>query len=131
MAAPPRTVTARDLVAAYLESLRPQVHPIMTEHVQKTLEAFEAAFKVKIPRDVDEVPGKAQPLFYLFRSTTDAFLALRTPLGNFLEAGLIFRRLEESGADGNAILESINDASAKAKGLQETEIDILERLLVI
>jgi hypothetical protein len=126
-----KIITLRELLLAYLETLTPQVHPIMTDHVQKTLASFEAALRVKIPLEYEDVPKGAGPLYMLFRSTVASLRALRTPTSGFLEAGLIFKCLDESGERGRTILHSLRVANEQAKSLRECQLGILEHLLQI
>ncbi|MFO0586109.1 MAG: hypothetical protein U0441_01155 [Polyangiaceae bacterium] len=126
-----KTITLQDLLLAYLDTRRPQVHPVMTDHVEKTLLAFETALNVKIPREADDVSGEMRPLFFLFRGTVDSLLDVRTALSGFLEAGLIYTRLEALGEPGRAILEDLQLAGEQAEALRRTQLDVLERLLHI
>jgi hypothetical protein len=126
-----KVITLRELLVAYLETLTPQVHPIMTDHVQKTLASFEAALGVKIPLEYEDVPKGAGPLYMLFRSTVASLRALRTPTSGFLEASLLFKRLDESGERGQTILRSLGVANEQANALRECQLDILEHLLQI
>lgn len=53
-----KTITLRELLKAYVESLRPQVHQVMTDHTRQTVAAFEAALRVRLPRQMSDVPNE-------------------------------------------------------------------------
>lgn len=124
-------ITLRDLLTAYLDTQRPQVHPVMTDHVRRTLESFEAALQVKVPRDIADVPARMGPLFMLFRGTVESLLALRTPLSGFLEAGLIITRLEEAEEPGRILMDELRLVDEQVNGLRQLQLDVLEQLLQI
>lgn len=124
-------ITLRDLLTAYLDSQRPQIHPVMTDHVEKTLESFEAALQVKVPRKIDDVPSRMRPLFMLFRGTVDSLLALRAPLSNALETSLIFIRLEELAGPDHTFVDQLRVIDEQVDALSRAQLDILEQLLQI
>jgi len=126
-----RMIALRDLLTAYLEAQRPQIHPVMADHVARTLESFEAALQVKVPRDVADVPSRMGPLFMLFRGTVESLLALRTPLSGFLEAGLIITRLEEAEESGRIVMDELRVVDEQVHVLRELQLDVLEQLLQI
>lgn len=129
MSSSTRTIALGELLEAYLESRRPQVHPIMTDHVQKTLVAFETALGVRIPQSREDVPVGSLAMFMLFRATVESLLSLRTPLSTFLDAGLIFTKLEAAGDGGAAVLRSLDSTAAGAKIMRESQLAILLELL--
>ena len=125
------TIGLRELLTVYVDSRRPQVHPVMTDHLEKTLSSFEAALRVRVPRDFVDVPDKARPLFMLFQGTVDSLLALRSPLCGFLEASLIFKRLEEAGARGQILVDELQVIGERVDALRLAQLDVLEQLLQI
>ncbi|KAA2250988.1 hypothetical protein F0L68_38525 [Solihabitans fulvus] len=67
----------------------------------------------------------------IFDSTVRSCVAITSPLAGHLEAGLFFRRLEQSGEHGRVVLagfERITDLGAQ---LREAHVDILTSLLAI
>ena len=103
----------------------------MTDHNQRKLSAFEAALRVRVPRERSDVPARWVPLFMLFCGTVESLLSIQTPLSGILEGGLIVRQLEEAGADGQRIETCLAQSAASARALKEAQLEILERLLRI
>jgi tRNA U34 5-methylaminomethyl-2-thiouridine-forming methyltransferase MnmC len=69
-------------------------------HRQRVLAALETLFGLTLDmRSASSTPGGAA-LFMLFNSTVRSCLALRTPWSDYLEAGLLHRRLAEVGGAG-------------------------------
>lgn len=131
MSPPERIIGLRELLEAYLESCRLQRHEILADHYKRTVAAFEAALDVRIPKERSDVPRQWHSLFNLFHSIIESVLSVRTPLSDYLEAGLIFRRLEEAGAEGKVIKGFLYQAEDTACSLVEVQMEILEGLLRI
>ncbi len=106
-----KTIGLRELIEAYVESLTPQVHPIMTDHMRKTVAAFETALGIAIPRSLDVVVDEDQMVFILFGATVESVMSNHSPLSGMLEGGLLRRRLDEAGDLGQGVMERWGEAS--------------------
>jgi hypothetical protein len=69
----------RELIEIYLESRRPQVHDILTDHIKKTVRSFEVTLDVQIPKSREDLPKEYAALWMLFSGSAESALALRTP----------------------------------------------------
>ncbi|MFC4070944.1 hypothetical protein [Actinoplanes subglobosus] len=75
------------------------------------------------------VPDKA--LFMLFQSTARSLLALTTPWSGFLEAGLLFKRLEAVGEPGARVMAASDRIWARNNESREDHLLILDELLTV
>lgn len=126
-----KPIGLRELLEAYIESLRPQVHPIMTDHLEKTVAAFETALRVAIPRSLEHVAGAHRSLFLLFQSTLESLLSNRAPLSGMVDSSLLSRRLDEAGELGEQVKTRWSDALGQVKALHDSYVTMLETLLRI
>jgi hypothetical protein len=68
-------------------------------------------------------------LFMLFAATVDSFLALRTPWSRFMEAGLLLRKIEEAGSDGERVMAAGEWIDALTAESRETHLEMLDALI--
>lgn len=86
---------------------------------------FGAALDVSRAADVG-----TRVLLMLFGSTARSYLGIQTPWSGYLEAGLLVRRLEETGPSGERILEAsrrIEDAAAVSRAAHLEILDTIAR----
>lgn len=68
-------------------------------------------------------------LFSLFSATADSFLVLRTPWSGFLEAGLLVRKIDEAGPDGQRAMAASQRIDALTAESRETHLEMLDALV--
>ena|ERR1051326_1462140 len=116
-----RTYGYRALVQAYIETERSDTHPDIKAYHRKLLALLEQHFGVTLAS-----PPKTQPaLWMLFRSTVHSYLSLRTPWSHFLEEGLLVRKLEDMGAQGQAIFERSDQIAQLTNASREAHLQML------
>lgn len=125
------SLTLKDLLEAFLESLRPQVHEVLVAHNLKILASYEAAFGIRIPRCREDVPDAWQSLFHPFQSATESALAIRTPLSVYCETSLIHAKLDAAGAVGGVVEQRLRDLEDMARRTHAAHLDVLVGLLRI
>jgi len=86
----------RVLVETYIYAQRKDfVHPDFTTYYASLLDTLEKLFQVRLSRE--ELSFDHQILWGLFQSTVDSLLQITNPWAGYLEAGLLHKKLEESG----------------------------------
>ncbi|GLY05292.1 hypothetical protein [Actinoplanes sp. NBRC 101535] len=109
----------------YAES--PTFNAALKAHYLSLLDGLQRLFVLRLDGGAGDRPNPV--LLMLFRSTADSLLTLRTPWSNFLEAGLIHRKIDEAGEQGlqvNRATERINAAVADAR---EGHLEMLDALI--
>jgi hypothetical protein len=113
--------TAGHESSAYAAALR--------EHRAALLAGLERLFGLRLA--FDTVPDRLKPILMVLRSTARSYLAIQGPLSSYLEAGLIFTRLREVGAqdsverDLDRIEECNTDSRAAHTELMATLLGVL------
>ncbi|MER7282122.1 hypothetical protein ABT369_47605 [Dactylosporangium sp. NPDC000244] len=69
--------------------------------------------------------------FRLFVSTADSLLALRTPWSGFLEAGLLVRKVEQAGPDGQRVMTASSRIGAVVEESRQQHLEMLDALAAI
>ncbi len=130
----------KDLVRAYLGAqdrgfgdYRPEsssFNAALKLHYATMLDGLERLFRLRL--DADRAGSfRNRALFMLFRSTTDALLALRTPWSGFLEAGLVVKTVQEAGPDGERIMAASERIDALTAESRDAQLEILDALVAI
>jgi hypothetical protein len=70
-------------------------------------------------------------LFMLLRSATDSFLAVQTPWSGFLEAGLLIKKVEEAGDEGQRVMALSQRIETLATESRQVHLDLLDALVAI
>jgi hypothetical protein len=91
------------------------------------LDGLERLFEIRLSHR--EVGNAA--LFMLFESTTRSLLAITTPWSDFLEAGLLHRKLDETGEVGARVMAASDRIWARAEETREDHREILDALLTV
>ncbi|MER5332384.1 hypothetical protein [Micromonospora sp. NPDC002717] len=99
-------------------------------HYAAMLDGLQQLFGLRLHRDgVDTFTHRV--LFMLFSSTAASFFALRTPWSDFLEAGLLIRKVEEAGAEGERIMAASQRIDALTAESRETHLEMLDALVAV
>lgn len=97
-------------------------------HHEAMLGGLEQLFGLRLSMDgVGSFDNRT--LFMLFASTARSLLALRTPWSGFLESGLLVRRIEGAGANGQRVIaasERINQLMAESR---QVHLDMLDAIV--
>ncbi|WP_326559968.1 hypothetical protein [Micromonospora sp. NBC_01796] len=68
-------------------------------------------------------------LLMLFYSTAESLLALRTPWSGFLEAGLLVRKVEETGEHGARVMSASQRIDTLVTESRQTHLELLDALV--
>ena len=71
----------------------------------------------------------SRALLMLFSATANSFLAQRTPWSDFLEAGLLIRKIEEAGPHGQRVMAASDRIDALTAESSETHLEMLDALV--
>ncbi|AGZ45350.1 hypothetical protein [Actinoplanes friuliensis] len=129
-----RTYDRRDLIEVYLGSLEQgygdyysgatSYNAALKVYYVDLRDALERRFNSRLGVDGDTA------LRMLFHSTVASLLAIRTPWSGFVDAGLLNKRLEDAGENG----ERVNAASGRIAELtaqtREAHLEMLDALVV-
>lgn len=123
----------RDLVHAYLGAQdrgfggyyaeSPTFNAALKAYHAALLDGLERLFGLRLR------PEGAGVLFMLFTSTANSLLALRTPWSGFLEAGLLVRKVDEAGAEGQRVMVASERIDALTVESRETHLEMLDALV--
>jgi hypothetical protein len=130
----------RDLVRVYLAAQQrgfggydPEssaYNAALKAHYAAMLDGLQQLFGLRLHEDgVDTLTHRV--LFRLFTSTADSFFALRTPWPGFLDAGLLIRKVEEAGAEGERVMAASQRIDALTAESRETHLEILDALVAV
>lgn len=110
----------RVLIEAYIYTQRKDfVHSDFTTYYAALLEALQRLFGIRFSRD--DLRFTQKVLWMLFQSTVRSLLQITSPWDGYLEAGLLHKKLEESGEPGgivdraSAVIFEANKASEAAR----------------
>ena len=97
-------------------------------HYTAVLDGLQQLFGLRLhPDGVGTFNNRV--LFMLFAATVDSFLALRTPWSRFMEAGLLLRKIEEAGSDGERVMAAGERIDALTAESRETHLEMLDALI--
>jgi hypothetical protein len=130
----------RDLVRVYLAAqergfggYRPDssaYNAALKVHYTAMLDGLQRLFGLRLHEDaVDSLTHRVR--FRLFSSTADSFFALRTPWSRFLEAGLLIRKIEEAGAEGERVMAASRRIDALTAESRESHLEMLDALVAM
>lgn len=103
----------RSLVEAYVYAQRTDfVHEDFSTYYRGLLSVLEVLFSVRLSPDA--IPPERRALWHLFDSTVGSLLRVTSPWDGYLEAGLLMKKLEESGEPGIIVHRA-------SKTIQETQ----------
>jgi hypothetical protein len=123
----------RDLVHAYLGAQErgfggyyaesPTYNAALKAYHVGMLDGLERLFGLRLR------PESAGALFMLFASTANSLLALRTPWSGFLEAGLLVRKVDEAGPEGERVTAASERIDALTAESREAHLEMLDALV--
>ena len=97
-------------------------------HYTAMLDGLQQLFGLRLhPDGVGTFNNRA--LFMLFSATADSFLALRTPWSGFLEAGLLVRKVDEAGPDGQRVMAASQRIDALTAESRQIHLEMLDALV--
>jgi hypothetical protein len=97
-------------------------------HFTAMLDGLQQLFGLRLhPDGVGTVNNRV--LFMLFAATADSFLALRTPWSGFLEAGLLVRKIDEAGPDGQRVMAASQRIDALTAESRAIHLEMLDALV--
>ena len=92
----------RVLIEAYIYTQRKDfVHSDFTNYYASLLDALQGLFGIRLSRDGLSFDQKV--LWSLFQNTVGSLLQITNPWAGYLEAGLLHKKLEESGEAGRTV----------------------------
>jgi hypothetical protein len=92
----------RVLIDAYIYTQRKDfVHSDFTTYYASLLDALQGLFGIRLTREGLSFDQKV--LWGLFQNTVGSLLQITNPWDGYLEAGLVHKKLEESGEVGRAV----------------------------
>lgn len=107
----------RSLVEAYVYAQRTDfVHEDFSTYYRGLLSVLEVLFSVRLSPDA--IPPERRALWHLFDSTVGSLLRVTSPWDGYLEAGLLMKKLEESGEPGIIVhraSKTIQEANAASR----------------
>ncbi|RSM75941.1 hypothetical protein DMH04_37165 [Kibdelosporangium aridum] len=121
----------RALAQAYIDAQREYnsadgYQAAMRVYHQQILSGLQHLFDFSF--ECNAIDGTHKPIFLMVRNTAESSLALRTPWSTILEAGLVFRRLEEAEAL-QPVLEASDRINALVEQARTAHVTMLEALL--
>jgi len=102
------------------------VHEDWLNYYSGLLRALEKLFGLRLSRD--ELTFNQRVLWGLFQSTIGSLLSLGTPWDGYLEAGLIYRKLEENGEFGKTVFASSDIIQRATEESRQAHRDMLHAL---
>jgi hypothetical protein len=96
------------------------------QHHKQVLDGLERLFGLRL--DLSGLTFDHKILFMLFSSTATSYLALRTPWSGYLEAGLLHRKLQATGATGDRVTVASERIHALTEELRREHLTILDAL---
>jgi len=109
----------RVLIEVYIYTHRKDfIHPDFMTYYSSLLEALQRPFGIRLSHD--GLNSDQRILWSLFQNTVFSLLQITNPWAGYLEAGLLLKKLEESGEPGkiveraSAVIGEANEASAAA-----------------
>ncbi len=125
----PRPYDFRVLIEAYVYTHRQDfVHPDFGAYYAGLLASLERLFGLRLARD--ELTFRQRVLWSLFDSTVRSLLQVSTPWEGYLETGLLFRTLEESGETGVLVERATTAIAEAAKASRTAHREMLQALFV-
>jgi hypothetical protein len=92
----------RVLIEAYIYTQRKDfVHSDFTNYYASLLKALQTRFGIRLSRD--GLSFDQRVLWSLFANTVGSLLKITSPWSGYLEAGLLHKKLEESGEPGTVV----------------------------
>ena len=99
-------------------------------HYVGMLDGLGRLFGLRLDRQqMDTFDNRAY--FMLFSSTAVSLLALRTPWSNFLEAGLLVKKVEQAGQDGQRVMTASSRIETLVGESRQEHLEILDALAAI
>ena len=93
----------RMLIEAYIYAQRKDfVHSDFTTYYVSLLEALQRLFGLRLVRE--GLSFNKAVLWSLFENTVESLLQITNPWAGYLEAGLLYKKLEESGEPGRVVI---------------------------
>jgi hypothetical protein len=97
-------------------------------HYAAMLDGLQQLFGLHLHPDGVDTFNK-RVLFMLFSATADSFLAVRTPWSGFLEAGLLIRKIDEAGPEGQRVMAASQRIDTLTAESRETHLEMLDALV--
>lgn len=115
----------RQLVLTYIQTMRnDHIHADFKNYYARLLTLLEQVFEV----DFSSPPSSQRALWMLFQATVSSYLSLRTPWSNFLEAGLIVKRIEQLGSQGEKIFQLSTQIEELEQSSREAHLQLIYEL---
>jgi hypothetical protein len=128
----------RDLVHAYLGAQRrgfggyyaesSTFNDALEAYYVSLLDGLQQLFDLRLDQS-GGAPVQNLALLMLLRSAADSLLTLRTPWSGFLEAGLIYRKLDAAGEHGERVTRASARIDALVVETRDTHLEMLDALL--
>ncbi|MEV0136744.1 hypothetical protein AB0H83_51015 [Dactylosporangium sp. NPDC050688] len=93
------------------------------------LGGLEQLFGLRLDRQ--QITFDNRVLFRLFFSTAASLLALRTPWSDFLEAGLLVKKVEQAGPDGQRVMTASHRIETLTDEALQAHLEMLDALAAI
>jgi hypothetical protein len=94
------------------------------------LDGLERLFGLRLDQQqMDDVDKRVY--FMLFSSTAASLLALRTPWSDFAEAGLLVKKVEQAGQDGQRVMAASGRIGTLVEQARQEHLAILDALAAI
>lgn len=124
---PSRTYDHRALIDVYIQTRHSgRVDEDWAKYYTGLLGALETLFGLRLSQDV--LTFNQRVLWGLFQSTIDSYLSLGTPWDVYLEAGLIYKKLQECGDFGKTVFASSDVIQKATKESRQAHRDMLHAL---
>jgi hypothetical protein len=114
----------QDLIRVYIETQRKDSHPDFKNYYTGLLTHLEQLFEINFASP----PSTQRALSMLFRTTIDSYLSLRTPWSGFLEAGLIVKKIQALGPQGEEIFSHSDQIEETTQTSREHHLQLLFHL---
>ena len=119
----------RVLIEAYIYTQRKDfVHSDFTAYYAGLLEALQKLFGIRLSHD--DLSLGQRMLWGLFQSTVESLLQITSPWAGYLEAGLLHKKLEESGEPGNVVYRASAAIGEANKASEAAHREILYALFL-
>jgi hypothetical protein len=117
----------RALIEAYIYTQRKDfVHSDFTKYYASLLEALQKCFGIRLSRE--GLSFNQVVLWGLFQSSVWSLLQITSPWAGYLEAGLLYRKLEESGEPGRVVDKASRVIGEANKASEVAHREILDAL---